>query len=123
MTKNFFGNKFDVAMTTGGPPPGGQDDQLLDIDFTDRIGVREGNHDTIPLPIGEWRQVAITYQDVSATNAQDGVMNIYTNGNQTPVWTETTNNVFYGGGPVSDIAFVTTHVINEDEGAGDSTAT
>ena len=115
-TINFVGNNFHLAMTTGGPPPGGQDDQLFDIDFSDRIGIREGNFDTIPVPIGEWRQIAITYQDVSATNAVDGVMNIYTNGNQTPVWTETTNNVFLGGGPGADLAYVTTHMINETEG-------
>ncbi len=115
-TINFVGNNFHLAMTTGGPPPGGQDDQLLDIDFRDRAGIREGNFDTIPLPMGEWRQMAITYQDVSATNAQDGVMNIYINGNQTPVWTETTNNVFLGGGGTADLAYVTTHTINDSEG-------
>jgi hypothetical protein len=118
LDKNFgSANFFTLAMQGGNPQ--GTDNQLADIDFRDNIGTRQGNLEAFPLPIGEWRQVVITYQDVSATNAADGVMNVYSNGNQTPMATFT-NNVFMAGGSEtgagSELAYVTTHVIAEAEG-------
>jgi len=119
MDPNFSDDNFFTLAMQGGNPQG-TDNQFADIDIRDRIDTREGNIEVFPLPIGEWRQVAITYQDVSATDAADGVMNVYTNGNQTPIATFT-NNVFMAGVPDDDVTgsrleYVTTHVIAEPEG-------
>ena len=112
---DFSGNNFHLAMTAGGPPPGGQDNQLADVDFSDRLGVRQGNFDMIPAPVGEWRQVVITYRDVSSQGAADGVMNVYTNGNQTPI-ASFMNNVFMAGGTGSELKHVAIQIINAGEG-------
>ena len=112
---NFAGNTFNLAMTAGGPPPGGQDNQLADVDFKDRQGVRRGFFDIIPAPVGEWHQVVITYRDASAQGVSDGVMSVYTNGNLTPV-ASASYDVHMAGSGGAELMYVATFIIATAEG-------
>ena len=114
-TSSFSGNMINLAMTATGPSPGGQDNQLADVDFRDMQAVREGNFDRVPVPVDAWKQVVITYRDASSQGAADGIMNVYTDGNPTPV-ASFTNNVFMAGGLGSVLGYVTTHIVNLGQG-------
>jgi hypothetical protein len=60
----------------------------------------------IPLPVGEWRQLTITYQDATGADTSDGVMNVYTNGNQAPFLTFPDQPVWMAEPPGADLSHV-----------------
>jgi hypothetical protein len=109
-----FGNENFVSLAMNGGNPQGIDDQLADVDFRNRTLIREGNIDRIPIPIGQWLQLVITYQDVTSAGLSDGVMSVYTNGHQTPIVTFT-NRVHMAAGPGADLEWVTTHIYAASE--------
>lgn len=82
--------------------PGNADADSLDLDMRDICcgadPTREIVPDIVDLGDGEWHQVALAYLDAGGETASNGILNVYLDGDPTPVTTVTNLNIENSGG-------------------------
>ena len=81
--------------------PASTDPESLDLDLRDFCAcpqIGELVPDLADLGVGDWHQVAMTYRDATGEFASNGVLNVYLDGDPTPVTTVSNLNIENSGG-------------------------